>query len=142
MRVWVCYLLSLIFFFIAMLHIYWGVGGKKLLSAAIPTNIKNEALMRPGILSFIIVISGLLFLAYIFLTKTGISPSPKWLNSFNSLEVIAVAFIFFIRAIGEFNYVGFFKKVTNTPFAINDTYYYSPLCLGISLMAFYVFLKR
>ena len=37
--------------------------------------------------------------------------------------------IFIIRAIGDFNFLGFFKKRKNTPFAIYDTIYFSPLCL-------------
>lgn len=43
------------------------------------------------------------------------------------------------RAIGEFRYVGFFKRVRGTPFARLDTWVYSPLCLllaiGVALVA-------
>ena len=35
----------------------------------------------------------------------------------------------FARAIGEFKYVGFFKKVRGSEFARMDTLLYSPLCL-------------
>jgi len=43
------------------------------------------------------------------------------------------------RAIGDFRYVGLFKKVRGSPFARMDTRFYSPLCLllaaGVSLVA-------
>ena len=43
------------------------------------------------------------------------------------------------RAIGEFNYVGFFKRVRGSRFARLDTLVYSPLCLllaiGVALVA-------
>lgn len=42
---------------------------------------------------------------------------------------IFLSTIFTLRAIGEFNAVGFFKKIKDTEFAIYDTKYFSPLCL-------------
>jgi hypothetical protein len=37
------------------------------------------------------------------------------------------------RAIGEFKYVGFFKRVRDTRFARLDTLLYSPLCLLLAI---------
>jgi hypothetical protein len=56
---------------------------------------------------------------------------PDWINKY-SLWVIAGIFV--VRAIGDFNYVGFFKKMRNTPFGQNDTRYYSPICLVIGIL--------
>lgn len=43
------------------------------------------------------------------------------------------------RAVGEFKYVGFFKRVRDSPFARLDTLLYSPLCLllavGVAVVA-------
>jgi lipopolysaccharide/colanic/teichoic acid biosynthesis glycosyltransferase len=43
------------------------------------------------------------------------------------------------RAVGEFKYVGFFKRVRDSKFATLDTFVYSPLCLllaaGVALVA-------
>jgi hypothetical protein len=43
------------------------------------------------------------------------------------------------RAVGDFKYVGFSKRVRGTPFARLDTWIYSPLCLllalGVALVA-------
>ena len=41
----------------------------------------------------------------------------------------ALALGLIARAIGEFKYVGFFKKVRGSEFARTDTLLYSPLCL-------------
>jgi hypothetical protein len=45
-----------------------------------------------------------------------------------------------LRAVGEFRYVGLFKRVRGTKFAVLDTFVYSPLCLllgaGVALVAF------
>ena len=37
------------------------------------------------------------------------------------------------RAIGDFKYVGFFKRVRGSKFARMDTLVYSPLCLLLAL---------
>jgi len=43
------------------------------------------------------------------------------------------------RAVGEFKYLGFFKRVRDSPFAKLDTLLYSPLCLllavGVAVVA-------
>ena len=45
-----------------------------------------------------------------------------------------------MRAIGDFRYVGFFKRVRGSRFARMDTTLYSPLCLalaaGVAAVAF------
>jgi len=51
--------------------------------------------------------------------------SPKT----HAILSLLIAVAFFFRAVGDFNYVGFFKKVKNTGFAKRDNRYYSPLCL-------------
>jgi hypothetical protein len=51
----------------------------------------------------------------------------------------ALALGLLARAVGEFKYVGFFKRVRNSKFARLDTLVYSPLCLvlaiGVALVA-------
>ena len=44
----------------------------------------------------------------------------------------ALALGLLARAIGDFRYVGFFKRVRDTPFARMDTLLYSPLCLALA----------
>ena len=45
-----------------------------------------------------------------------------------------LAFVFAARAIGDFNYVGFFKRVKGSRFAKRDTYLYSPLCVVLAAL--------
>jgi hypothetical protein len=51
----------------------------------------------------------------------------------------ALALGLLLRAVGEFRYVGFFKRVRGSKFATLDTFVYSPLCLllaaGVALVA-------
>ncbi|TKI67695.1 DUF3995 domain-containing protein [Lysinibacillus mangiferihumi] len=58
--------------------------------------------------------------------------------NFFTLGCTVCAVIFLIRAIGDFKYVGFFKKIKHSQFARNDTWLYSPLCLFISLVYLFV----
>ena len=39
------------------------------------------------------------------------------------------------RGIGDFRYVGFFKRVKGSLFATRDTYLYSPLCMVLAVLA-------
>lgn len=57
---------------------------------------------------------------------------PGWLSQ---LGVAGVALAFGLRAIGDFRYVGFSKRVREGLFARRDTWLYSPLCVLISLLA-------
>jgi hypothetical protein len=44
-----------------------------------------------------------------------------------------LSILFFLRAVGDFNMVGLFKKIKNTEFAKYDTWVYIPMCLLISI---------
>ena len=67
------------------------------------------------------------------LVEVGASPRLlSWLSLALALGLLA-------RAIGEFKYVGFFKRIRGSRFARLDTWIYSPLCLllalGVALVA-------
>jgi protein-S-isoprenylcysteine O-methyltransferase Ste14 len=120
--------------FIAAIHFYWALGGKWGVEAAIPTTKEEATAFRPGSLATSVVASGLLVMALFHLVKVNLIDLslPVWIDNF-ALKIIA--FIFLARAIGEFRYVGFFKKIRNTKFARLDTRVYSPLCLLLSMNA-------
>lgn len=44
-----------------------------------------------------------------------------------------LAVVLFLRAIGDFRLVGFFKQIRDTRFARLDTILYSPLCLVMAI---------
>ncbi|RYU93272.1 DUF3995 domain-containing protein [Emticicia agri] len=119
---------------IAAIHVYWLLGGKWAGNAVLPTSTDKKLAFQPGIFATLVVALSLLFMALIHLDKVGLVALslPSWVNNY---ALIIIAFIFLIRAIGEFRYVGFFKKIKNTRFARLDTRFYSPLCLLLSLNA-------
>lgn len=125
-----------IFLFLSSLHFYWAFGGKWGSADVLPTKDDNAAqkALNPGITATLIVALGLLAFGLLPLVITGTIPFPlpHWLDK-SGLWIIAA--IFGARAIGDFNYVGFFKRIKHTTFAKNDTKYYSPLCVMISLLA-------
>jgi hypothetical protein len=127
-------LLFLIFLFLSSIHFYWAFGGKWGSTAVIPTKDDSQPALNPGIIATLIVAFGLMGFAILPLVVTGTIhfQLPHWLEK-SALWIIAG--IFLLRAIGDFNYVGFFKKRKDTEFGKNDSRYYSPLCLMIGLLA-------
>lgn len=125
---------SAIFAFISGIHVYWAIGGKWASDAVLPTKSDGTLMLNPGLMSTLVVAGGLLIFALLTLGNLGIWDT--WL----SRKVIHISNwfivgIFFLRAIGDFNYVGFFKQTKGTLFAQNDTKIYSPLCVVIGVIS-------
>lgn len=125
--------LFLVFLFLASMHVYWALGGRWGGEAAVPAKDDNTKVFSPGPLPTLIVAAGLLLLALVVLASARLIAFqlPAWINHY-ALWIIAAVFV--LRAIGDFKYVGFFKKITKTRFAQNDSKFYSPLCLVISIL--------
>jgi hypothetical protein len=130
-------ILFVIFFLIAGLHFYWALGGQWAIEAVVPTNSRDEKVLRTSILSCIIIGCGLLMFAFYYLLELRqiefvlthyIVGFIKWI----------IPSIFLLRAIGDFNYVGFTKRIKGTEFARLDTKYFAPLCVLIALLGFMV----
>jgi hypothetical protein len=126
---------TLILLAISGIHFFWAFGGRWGADAAIPTSQDGKKALSPDIFATLVVAFGILAMALLHLGKvqTLNLPIPAWINTYG-LKIIAG--IFLLRAIGDFRYVGFFKKIKNTKFANLDTKYYSPLCLLLSINAF------
>jgi hypothetical protein len=133
MKTPVSLLLSIIFLFLAAIHIYWGFGGKSGSAASVPAGENNKPVLKPGKFECFVVALGLLGFGVFVLIKAGIilSGLPNWLLQYGLWAIIA---LFVLRAVGEFKYIGFFKKIKTTQFGQLDTKYYSPLCLLIGLL--------
>ena len=124
----------LIFSFISGLHIYWAMGGKWASDAVLPTKPNGTLMLKPGLMPTLVVAGGLLVFALLTLGNLGV------LDAWLSRKVIVIGNwfmmgIFWLRAIGDFNYVGFLKQTKGTPFAQNDTKIYSPLCVVIGVIS-------
>ena len=122
-----------IFIIISIFHFYWAFGGKFGSKAVIP-EISGKTVFQPPVLATIIVALAMLVGAWL-----------SWKPNLNNHAIIfiygnlAIGIVMLIRAVGDFKYVGFFKKIKGTTFAQNDTRFYSPLCLLISINALYLY---
>lgn len=119
---------STILFVLSIVHFNWVLGGKFGFNKALPTNVKGERVLNPSRFDSAIVAIGLLLFATYYLIVAGVLTFqvPNYMLTYAGW---AISGIFLLRAIGDFNYIGFFKRIKKTEFAKNDTLYYSPLCL-------------
>ncbi|MFK7774853.1 MAG: DUF3995 domain-containing protein [Saprospiraceae bacterium] len=138
----------LILFIIALLHFYWALGGKWGFEKSVPSKEDGTLLFHPtpstcfavgiGLILMIgFIFSGIIHSIYAYIPEfeNTIQPSPIWIHDYGFW---ALGGIFTLRAIGDFNYVGFFKKVKNTSFGKLDSKFYSPLCLLIGGIFFWM----
>ncbi|WP_072731722.1 DUF3995 domain-containing protein [Paenibacillus sp. NAIST15-1] len=119
-----------ILYLISLLHVYWACRGTWGTTTVIPEkNGKRTFSPRPGMTLLIAV---LLALSAVILLMRASYISFR----FNAVLLQAGAWIcavvFALRVIGDFNYVGLFKRISNTKFAKMDTWLYVPLCTFLS----------
>jgi hypothetical protein len=134
MKYFASLLLSLILLFLGLIHIYWGFGGKSGMVPTVPTKANNKPVIKPGAIDCLVVAIVLIAFAAFVLIKTGFILF-RLPNRISDYGLWGIAGLFLLRAIGEFKYVGFFKKIKTTRFGLTDTKYYSPLCLLIGLLS-------
>lgn len=125
------YLNTLIFVGLSVLHFYWAAGGKWALGSSIPSTTTGELLFNAGKIGTLIVAIGLLCFALVIYFHLASFYAP--INPYLDYITLAIAFIFLIRTVGDFKYVGLFKKIKATSFAINDAKIYIPLCFYLAL---------
>jgi len=126
-----------IFIILAIIHFNWGVGGKWGFDKALPTNEKGERILNPRKIDSAIVGFGLLGFGLFYLWKSGLIHLglPAWVYTYVGWIIPA---IFILRAVGDFKYVGFFKKIKTTDFGRLDSRLFSPLCLVIGVFGLLV----
>lgn len=124
------------FSMLSLLHFYWAAGGRGGKVAVLPTwpaapdaITPPKPALNPGPWATICVASGLAAMALAVALRAGLLGEPvehwtlRWI-------LIALAALMFIRAIGDFRFVGIFKSVRGTAFARADNLIYSPLCVA------------
>ena len=125
-------LLITITLILSLLHFYWFFGGTRGINNTLPEN-DGKKLFIPSKMATFIVAFGLLFLS---LFSFQLYKANVFID-FEPLTYLILAyffaFIFLLRAIGDFKYLGFFKRIKGSPFGEYDSKYYSPLCLVICL---------
>lgn len=129
---------TIFFSLVGTIHVYWaflGFLGIPLgsINAVIPEKKEGNLSFQPSVLATLVVAIGLFTMAFFSwaILSDAVVFSEQWVKRINA----GIAFLFLVRAIGDFKYVGFFKKVKETRFALNDTRYYSPLCLCVAYNA-------
>lgn len=127
----IAWLLIAVFAGLSLIHVYWLFGGRVGQLAAIP-ELDGKPIFEPSAVATLVVAIGLALCAVVIAGTAGILALPvtqtvlAWLTR-------ALAVVLLLRAIGDFQLVGLFKRVRDTPFARLDTAVYSPLCLMLAI---------
>ncbi|MGM3274678.1 DUF3995 domain-containing protein [Ralstonia sp. 24A2] len=116
--------------FLGLTHLYWAAGGGAGKQAALPS-VGGTPVFTPSAIGTALVAVILLVMAAWVAAAAGILATPI---SHGVLRVgaLVLAAIFVLRAVGDFRYVGFFKRVRGSVFARRDTWVYSPLCVVLA----------
>ena len=128
-------LLAAVFALLSLFHIYWAAGGRFGSVSGVPT-VNGARVFNPSTAGTLAVAAALFCAMLVILGQINLLGKviPQWIFRWATLFI---GVLFFLRAIGEFRLVGFFKQIRDTPFAFWDTWLFSPLCLLIAVTVFY-----
>jgi hypothetical protein len=116
----------------ALWHFYWAIGGRAGLRLALPEK-EGRPLFLPSRAMTAFVAALIAAVAGVY-AVVALDPfiNPDYAEWAQAIAAIC-GFVFVMRAIGDFGYVGFFKHHTGTAFAMADSRFYSPLCLYLGV---------
>lgn len=120
-------IVSSLFLGIAVWHVRMALGPMTGGSHAVPS-VDGKPLFVPSRQSTLLVAAVLLLFAALVAATGGLFSQPlpavvlAWLSYALAVGLVA-------RAVGDFKYVGLFKRVRGSAFARLDSLVYSPLCL-------------
>lgn len=121
---------SAIFVLLALWHVRMALGPMAGESGAVPS-VAGRPLFVPSRSATLAVAVVLCLFAALVTATAGlfeVGVSQDVLSAASYLLALGLL----ARAIGEFRYVGFFKRVRGSKFARLDTLVYSPICLALS----------
>lgn len=136
----IAWFVILVFVALAAWHVRMALGSSSARSGAVPS-VSGEPLWVPSVQATLAVAVALLVFACLvaamarFISVGIPQRTLAWLCYALALGLVA-------RAIGEFKYLGFFKRVTGSKFARLDTLLYSPLCLLLAVGVTFVACRR
>jgi hypothetical protein len=128
--------IALCLFTLATVHFYWALccmEGRPLL---VP-EIDGKPVYTPRNTDCLDVGSALMLACVIVAVRGELLHSPMpaaWTDT----STFAIGAVLVARAIGDFRYVGFFKRVRDTPFAEWDTRLFSPVSLLLGVATLWV----
>lgn len=119
-------LVSLCLVVIGLVHVYWILGGKTGVAAAIPTK-DNIPLFKPSTTgtAFVAILLWLASVMLLIQASVVHVSIPEWIARWFCWGMVVA---FYGRVIGEFHWVGIFKKYKHSTFAKYDTRLFIPLC--------------
>ncbi|MGV6861347.1 MAG: DUF3995 domain-containing protein [Putridiphycobacter sp.] len=126
-------ILFTIFTTLSLLHFYWLFGGKWGLEKVIPTKEnQTSALQIPQFATLVVAVVLQVFgLIYLIKVRPFDIKFPYLVIEYGYWIIPS---IFILRTIGDFKYVGLFKKIRHTEFAKADSKWFIPLCLTIGFL--------
>jgi hypothetical protein len=128
--------IALCLFMLAAVHFYWGLRSMEGHAVLVP-ELDGRPVYTPRNSDFLDIAAALVLACVIVAVRGKVlhSPMPEtWTN----LGAFAVGLVLLARAIGDFRYVGFFKRVRDTPFAEWDTRLFSPVSLLLGAATLWV----
>lgn len=125
--------LTLVLLSLAAIHVYWAIRGLGT-TAGVPSRRDGTPVFRPGRVSTLGVALALGIAAFLVAGRAQLI-DVHFLPVVLHVGVWGVALAFALRTVGEFRYVGLFKRVRGTPFAQWDTRVFTPLCAAIAIAA-------
>ncbi len=117
---------------IAAVHLYWAAGGTTWKAGAVPSR-GGVPVLSPSPLATFLVGVALLGMAVVVGSTASLLPPFLPAGLLRGASAV-LALVFAVRAVGEFRYIGFFKRVRGSVFAGRDTFFYSPLCLLLAVL--------
>ncbi len=125
---------TIILLFLALLHLYWALGGKWALAGAIPgtfTNVFEVHRVQMTVATLVVALGLFGFGLTLFLNYNtlGLEIPADLIQK----TTVVIGLLFLARAIGDLNYCGFFRKIKEGVFAERDKTIYTPLCLYLGL---------
>ncbi|MEO8804538.1 MAG: DUF3995 domain-containing protein [Burkholderiaceae bacterium] len=132
-------LIASVFAVLSLLHVYWAFGGHIGLAAAVPERATHDArsgrprrvkIFQPSRSATLLVAGALAGMGALVALRAGLfgAAVTHW-----SVQVLlsALAVVFLVRAVGDFDLLGFFKRANDSAFAFWDSVLYSPLCVAL-----------
>ena len=116
-----------VLFLLSSLHVYWAIRRGGIPAQVLPQRPGEGPVRRPT--------PGMTLLVAVALGAAGFAVAGFLVVGGPLLRValLGLAFVFAARAVGDFAFVGLFKRVRGTEFARYDAALYTPLCLLLGL---------
>ncbi len=134
-----------IFALLSLLHIYWAFGGKWAIEYTVPNEWKASYFEQKNRFKVsaatIIVAIGLMIFAFVTLSNYH-NLGQLMPSNYSKVLSRIIGGIFLLRAVGDFNYFGIFKKKSTTKFAIKDSQIFVPLCLYLGISSILITLMN